>query len=535
MGGRASRVQLGSRQLAIVRKVAEGGFGFVYIVKDVSSGASRQTRQFALKHVLAQSEEQLVAARREIAVMEALEGRSPHLMPLLAHRIVADERLEDTHNVYLLFPLAVASVQDLLEDSSRVGKLTEEYCLLLASQMCSALAAMHGAGWAHRDVKPANIMLRIVEGAEEDSSAASSGAPPLQAVLIDFGSAAPLQTRVSSRAEALQVQDDAAENCSAPYRAPELYDVASDCVLDGRVDVWSLGCTLYAMAFGRSPFDDPRDGVLTLAIRSGRFNVPVDRSYLGRSFSRQFVALIRFLLNPDPAARPTLEVAHEGITCVLEGRPLPEVAAGDDSAGGSGTGGAAAGGAADGADASSSASSLPDEEIRRAISSSSFDFGSFQEASPLSPAAVDGIATAGADTGFSADDVGEWAPVEDVLCAPSPMAASTHSVTTGSDLKFDWDDTSVSDVAAEPDFGGWMSADEAASADGESSEAGVPVAAKGIAIEDGKVAVSAFSDVGEGSEAGDESEEAGSEELHAGEDAADVECVGAAVEEEEVD
>ncbi len=34
------------------------------------------------------------------------------------------------------------------------------------------------------------------------------------------------------------------------YRAPELFDVQSDCVIDTKTDVWSLGCTLYAMAYG---------------------------------------------------------------------------------------------------------------------------------------------------------------------------------------------------------------------------------------------------------------------------------------------
>ena len=34
------------------------------------------------------------------------------------------------------------------------------------------------------------------------------------------------------------------------YRAPELFDVQSDCVIDAKTDVWSLGCTLYAMAYG---------------------------------------------------------------------------------------------------------------------------------------------------------------------------------------------------------------------------------------------------------------------------------------------
>lgn len=55
-------------------------------------------------------------------------------------------------------------------------------------------------------------------------------------VLIDFGSMAAADRRVASRSEALLVQEDAATHSTMPYRAPELFDVASDAVLDARVD-----------------------------------------------------------------------------------------------------------------------------------------------------------------------------------------------------------------------------------------------------------------------------------------------------------
>lgn len=64
--------------------------------------------------------------------------------------------------------------------------------------------------------------------------------------------------QISTRQEALMLEDEAASVCSMPYRPPELMSVKRESMVDERVDVWSLGCTLYAMAFGHSPFETPR-------------------------------------------------------------------------------------------------------------------------------------------------------------------------------------------------------------------------------------------------------------------------------------
>jgi hypothetical protein len=47
-----------------------------------------------------------------------------------------------------------------------------------------------------------------------------------------------------SRAAVLDVLLIVQAHCTATFRAPELFDVPSHCTLDGRMDVWALGCTL---------------------------------------------------------------------------------------------------------------------------------------------------------------------------------------------------------------------------------------------------------------------------------------------------
>lgn len=52
------------------------------------------------------------------------------------------------------------------------------------------------------------------------------------------GSMAPAKVQVCGSQDAQKLQDIAAERCSMPYRAPELFNVESYCVIDERTDIW---------------------------------------------------------------------------------------------------------------------------------------------------------------------------------------------------------------------------------------------------------------------------------------------------------
>ncbi|KAI9723207.1 MAG: hypothetical protein M1828_004310 [Chrysothrix sp. TS-e1954] len=125
--------------------------------------------------------------------------------------------------------------------------------------------------YAHRDIKPGNIMISTHSSPSPSSS--SSGTP----ILMDLGSLAPSPTPIPNRSAALALADQAAENSTLPYRAPELFDPKTGGSVDTKVDIWSLGCTMYACLVGKSPFErrsEETGGSLTMCILGGDWKFP---------------------------------------------------------------------------------------------------------------------------------------------------------------------------------------------------------------------------------------------------------------------
>lgn len=147
--------------------------------------------------------------------------------------------------------------------------------------------------YAHRDIKPGNVML------------ADDGTP----VLMDFGSTVKARIPVESRSQALLQQDIAAEQSTMAYRAPELFDVKTGVTLNEKVDIWSLGCTLYAMAYSHSPFENTQTteqgGSIAMAVLNAQYSHP-DSAY-----SQGLKELIDMSLKVDPKERPDI---HQVIT-----------------------------------------------------------------------------------------------------------------------------------------------------------------------------------------------------------------------------
>ena len=170
----------------------------------------------------------------------------------------------------------------------------------------SGVAAMHEANFSHRDIKLENIMLN------------SKGSP----VLMDFGSVGPLEERVSTRQQVLTLLENASQHTTLPYRPPELLDggirAGDESVDFGRVDVWSLGCTLFAMCFGASPFEcEFRNSIRVVECTPLRIlgSIPTPPS---NWYSSLLLDTIKQLLTPDRFLRPNLDEAMVEIEALIQ-------------------------------------------------------------------------------------------------------------------------------------------------------------------------------------------------------------------------
>ena len=241
-------------------------------------------REVVLKRTTARSREQLDSAQNEVSLLRKI--RHPNVVgfcgvwtrPLQPYGTEVNLLIELCPGGHLL---------ELRRRREEAGRpLTEQEIVRLFVQCCRGVECLHrfDPPVAHRDVKLENLLL----GGEDGRIVK----------LCDFGSATTRRTLVTTKEERARLEEEVLRLTTPSYRAPELVDLYSRKLVSEHVDVWALGCVLYALAFGKHAFGEEGS---VLAILGCKFTVPPEPYY-----SDEIKLLFFWLLDGDPNLRPRI-------------------------------------------------------------------------------------------------------------------------------------------------------------------------------------------------------------------------------------
>ena len=216
---------------AIEREIGSGGMATVYLATDV-----KHERQVAIKVLRPELAAALGPDRFLHEIKIAANLNHPHILPLLDSGTAEDQTSvcsSDRPSAFLYYAMPYVEGESLGDRLRREGQLPLDDALDIARDVALGLSHAHSHDVVHRDIKPENILL-------------SGGT----AVVADFGIA-----RAISEAGGERLTETGLAVGTPTYMSPE--QAAGERTLDGRSDVYSLGCVLYEMLAGQAPFTGP--------------------------------------------------------------------------------------------------------------------------------------------------------------------------------------------------------------------------------------------------------------------------------------
>lgn len=258
------------------RLLSEGGFGFVYLARDVSSNVP-----YVLKKILCQDKERYELACREIEIYEKLPLHS-NLVKYYGHTIEKDSR---SREVVLLLEFCPGGHLFNLMQKFPSGVPLEQILKALRD-VTAGLVALHGMNppVQHRDLKLENVLLN------------ASG----NYVILDFGSWSSEDPDLSklSRDELMRFEETVERYTTLMYRPPEMADLYKGFKVSGKVDIWMIGCILFTLMNNKHPFQNASN----LAIVNCRYQFDQNEC---KRYPSKLMELCAWLLAQNPVDRPS--------------------------------------------------------------------------------------------------------------------------------------------------------------------------------------------------------------------------------------
>jgi serine/threonine-protein kinase len=208
-----------ANRYVIEREIGEGGMAVVYQAKDIA-----QDRSVALKVLRPEMTAAVGAARflREIEIERRLHH--PNILPMFDWGWAGGS---------LYYTMPCVEGETLRQRIHRDHQLPLADAIAITRDVAQALDYAHAQQIIHRDIKPANILL------------CSAGA-----LVADFGIA-----RAMTAAGGEQLTASGVALGTPEYMSPEQGHAERN--VDGRTDLYALGCVLYEMLAGEPPFTGP--------------------------------------------------------------------------------------------------------------------------------------------------------------------------------------------------------------------------------------------------------------------------------------
>lgn len=216
--GSPSSDRFAAHGYTLLDELGRGGMAVVHRAYDM-----RHDRDVAIKLLHPDIAAALGPERflREIRISASLTH--PNILPVYDSGEVDGE-------LYLVMP--VIEGESLREAIRRKKQLAVNEVLSVGKEVADALCYAHSRGIVHRDIKPSNILL-------------SNG----HAIVADFGVA-----RAITEASGERLTESGVAVGTAEYMSPEQ---AGGEGVDGRTDIYALGCSLYEALAGKPPFTGP--------------------------------------------------------------------------------------------------------------------------------------------------------------------------------------------------------------------------------------------------------------------------------------